>query len=101
VRDLVAYGVGRVLGEWLLAQPIAQRLIGRKRIARTRRMVEARGAGAVLFGRFLIGMRASVFLVTGAMGVSFRRFLFWDLVGLVVPVPAVVGPGHAFGEPLV
>jgi membrane protein DedA with SNARE-associated domain len=100
VRDLLAYGVGRCVGAWLLERPWVERLISRRRIERACRLVEARGSAAVLVGRFLIGMRAPVFLVAGAMGVSMRKFVLWDLLGLMVAVPAAITLGYLFGAPL-
>ena len=100
VRDLFAYGIGRTFGNWLLARPAAVAFIGRKRLDKARALVEARGASAVLAGRFLIGLRAPVFFVAGAMGVPFRKFLLWNVLGLLVVVPGVVALGYVFGPPL-
>ncbi len=99
-RDLLAWGVGRVLGEWLLDTRWLRRLFGQRRLDRSRELVTRHGSGAVLAGRFLVGLRAPIFLVAGAMGVSFRRFFFWNLAGLLIAVPAVVVLGFIFGEPL-
>jgi membrane protein DedA with SNARE-associated domain len=63
-------------------------------------MVEARGGRAVLISRFLIGFRSSGFLVSGALGVRPRDFLLWDVVGLVISVPIVLGLGLVFGGPI-
>jgi membrane-associated protein len=101
VRDLAAYGLGRLLGAWLLERPWMGRVLGRKRLARAHRMVEDHGAAAVLAGRFFVGMRASVFLVAGAMGLPLRRFALWDGVGLLVAVPLAVWLGFEVGEPVV
>lgn len=100
LRDLVAYALGRVVGGWLISRPLVIRIIGARRLGRALRLVEQRGSTAVLAGRFFVGMRAPIFLVAGAMGVSARRFLLWDLLGLVVVVPLAIGLGHAFGAPL-
>lgn len=100
VRDLLAYGSGRLLGELLLDQPWVVRLVGRKRLARARGLVERNGTHAVIAGRFLVGLRAPVFLVAGAMGVPLRRFIAWDGLGLLIVVPATLALGAWFGEPL-
>lgn len=100
VRDVLAWSTGRVLGDWLLETTLVRRMIGRRRIERARSMVEERGSGAVLAGRFLVGLRAPIFLVAGAMGVSFRRFVVWNALGLLVAVPATLALGAVFGEPL-
>lgn len=101
IRDVVMYGIGRFLGDWLLAKKRVRRFFGEKKLARAMDLIERRGSVAVMIGRFLIGFRSTVFLVAGAGHMSFRRFLFWDLIGLLVTVPGVVVLGYAFGPPLV
>lgn len=100
VRDTIAYGAGRFLGDWILSRPLVRRVVGEKKLDRARRIVEERGSSAVLVGRFLVGVRATVFLAAGAMGVSFRQFFLWNAIGLLITVPPVVFLGHEFGPPL-
>lgn len=99
-RDLFAYGVGHLVGEWLLARPAVVRMFGRKKLDRARALVGRRGASAVFAGRFLVGLRAPVFLMAGAMGVPFRKFLVWNTLGMLVAVPGVMVLGFVFGPPL-
>ena len=58
------------------------------------------GASAVFLGRFLIGFRAPIFMVAGATHVPFRMFALWDLLGVLVVVPATVALGYGFGDPI-
>lgn len=99
-RDVIAWSIGRGLGGWLLESPRARRLLGGAKLDRARAMVSERGALAVLFGRFLVGFRSPVFVMSGAMGVSLRAFVLWDLLGLLVAVPVTISLGYAFGEPM-
>ncbi|MCB9684741.1 MAG: DedA family protein [Alphaproteobacteria bacterium] len=96
-RDLIAWTVGRLLGDWLLHRHWIRALVGRKSLDRAQRIVTRHGSVAVLFGRFFIGFRAPVFAVAGAMGVPLRAFAAYDLVGLVVAVPLAVAVGYEFG----
>lgn len=100
VRDLIAFGSGRVVGELLLERPITARIVGAKRLARARLLVETHGSRAVFAGRFLVGLRAPVFLVAGAMGVPMRRFVAWDLAGMLFVIPLTLALGFEFGAPL-
>lgn len=99
-RDALAYGIGRALGDWVLDHAVVQRVIGARRLDRARAMVDRSGSRAVMAGRFLIGLRAPVFMACGAARVPFARFLAWDLLGLFLAVPLAVGLGYAFGAPL-
>lgn len=101
VRDTLAYGAGRAFGDGLLSRPWVRRLLGEKKLDRARRMIEERGGSAILLGRFLIGVRATVFFASGAMGVSFRQFALYNAAGLLVTVPVVVVLGYEFGDPIV
>lgn len=100
VRDTLAYGIGRGLGDILLDHPLAGRIIGVKRLAHARRLVDERGSRAVLVGRFVVGFRAPVFMACGAARMPLSRFLVWDLVGLFVAVPLAIILGFVFGAPL-
>lgn len=99
VRDVVAYTLGRFFGDWFLTSKLVTRLFGKK-LQRARKMLETRGSSAVFLGRFLIGVRATVFFVAGASGVSFRKFFVWNLIGMVLTVPPVVVLGFYFGTPM-
>ena len=46
IRDLVAYGLGRLAGDWLLESSFAGRWVGKDRIVRAESMVRRRGAMA-------------------------------------------------------
>lgn len=99
VRDVLAYWVGRKFGDWLLQKPLAERVFGSERLMRARLMFERRGVWAVMIGRCMVGMRVPVFMVGGSMRTSFRTFLVWDTIGVLITVPAIVALGWMFGEP--
>lgn len=102
IRDLLAFLIGRVAGEKLLARSWGRRLFGGDaRVAWARGLVDRHGDRAVLIGRFAVGFRAPIFMVGGAMGLSLRRFIAWDGLGLLVAVPITLGLGFQFGQPLV
>lgn len=101
VRDGIAYGIGRGLGDLFIDHPTVLRMVGPKRVARSRRLVEAQGSRAVMIGRFLVGLRAPVFMACGAARMPFGWFLLWDFLGLLVAVPLAMILGYFFGAPLV
>lgn len=101
VRDLIAYWLGRLLGDWLLGNRWVHRLLGKKRLARAIRLVEQHGTAAIVIGRCLVGMRTPVFLVAGASGVGFRRFAIVDGVGVLITVPLVLAVGYFVGAPAI
>lgn len=100
IRDLVAYGLGRVFGDWLFDQWWSQKLFPPRKIERTRQWFHRYGVLAIVGGRLLIGMRVPVFLVAGSMRVGFRRFAWIDGIGVLLTAPVLLFLGYAFGEPL-
>ena len=98
-RDLIAWTLGRFVGDWLLRRPLVRRWFGPK-LDRAREMIARRGPMAVLVARFTIGMRVALFLMTGAMRVPLPRFIAWDLLGLIITIPAGLTLGYVFGVPL-
>lgn len=99
-RDLAAWTAGRVFGAVLFDESRARVFLGRRNVAWARGIVDRHGSEAVFLGRFLVGFRAPVFAVAGAMGVPFRAFVLYDAVGLVLAVPLAIGLGYAFGQPV-
>lgn len=99
LRDSLAWGIGRVLGDRLLDPERPVRFLPQRPIQRARATVQARGARAVLVGRFAIGLRAPMFMTVGASGIPYRVFLGWDLMGLCVTVPTALLVGVYVGAP--
>jgi membrane protein DedA with SNARE-associated domain len=100
-RDVALLAIGRGVGAWAIEHPWAVRLIGRRRLDRALALVAEREVTAILFARFVPGMRVPVFAAAGAMGMSFRRFLAWDIAGICVLVPAMLIAGARVGPPVV
>ena len=101
VRDIIAWGIGRVAGDWLLHRKAVENLLGRDKLDRARAMFVERGDVAVILGRFLVGMRVTVFMVGGSMRVPFRTFVFWDAIGILVTCPLLLWLGARFGQPMI
>jgi membrane protein DedA with SNARE-associated domain len=69
-------------------------------IERIREFVHRHGHRAILYARFLAGLRALVYLSAGSFGVPPSRFLIYDLAGAMISVPIVVSLGYLFGGEL-
>lgn len=71
-----------------------------RQIKRIEHFMERHGSRAVLYARFLAGLRALVYLSAGSFGVRPAVFLFYDLLGAVISVPIVVTLGYIFSRQL-
>jgi membrane protein DedA with SNARE-associated domain len=97
-RDLIAFGLGAVVGPRLERLPAVHRFIGEARLARAHALFEKHGRGMLFWTRFAVGLRAPLYFAGGSLGFPLRRFLGLDLVGLAVSVPLTLWMGQAWGE---
>ncbi len=96
-RDLVAFGLGALVGPRLERLPLVRRVLGEARLARAHALFERHGRRTLFLTRFAIGLRAPLYFVGGSLGFPLRRFLLVDAVGLVLTVPLTLWLGHTFG----
>lgn len=76
--DNISYLIGRTVGEWA-----AERLFKGKRrrhLDRAERMLEERGGYLIVVARFIPGGRTAATLAAGTLGMSWRRFIAFDVV---------------------
>lgn len=69
-------------------------------IARIEGFMQRHGHRAILYARFLAGLRALIYLSAGSFGVKPAVFFMYDLMGALVSVPVVVSIGYLFGAQL-
>jgi undecaprenyl-diphosphatase len=101
IRDMLAFGMGRWLGERILTESHRfARWAGPKKVERARSLFERHDVGAIFLGRLFIGFRVPVFLVAGALGVPVRRFAVWNMAALILTVPLILVLGYVIGQPM-
>jgi membrane protein DedA with SNARE-associated domain len=98
--DVMLYFIGRRVGERPEKVPIIGRHLNEKRMRRARAMFRKHGAKAVFFGRFLFGIRAVTFFVSGSMRVPLVTFIVMDGLAALLTVPASVILAWWFGGSL-
>ncbi len=78
--DCVMYWIGFHFGRSVLREHHWwDRFVHPEREARMERMINAHGLKVFFLARFLVGIRAPVYLTAGILRVRFRRFLLIDL----------------------
>ncbi len=95
--DSLLFHFGRSLGPRLLAHPRLSRVLTPARVLFLQARFARHGALTVLLARLLPGLRAPSFLLAGATGFSFRRFLLADGLGALLTAPLVTWLGFRFG----
>jgi membrane-associated protein len=79
---LVGYEIGKRMGDRVFASRFLRRVPGGPERARS--ILRERGALAVLLGRFVVFVRAVMPSAAGAVGVRYRSFVIYDVIGAVV-----------------
>lgn len=100
VGDSMLWFIGRRVGDHPEKVPIIGRHLTPKRMRRARSMFKKHGAKAVFFGRFLFGVRAVTFFVSGSLHVPLSTFLIMDGLAALLSVPISVFLAWYFGGEL-
>ena len=89
--DCIAYGIGRVFQKnakdyrfYQLAQP------------RVERLIDKFGTFAIVFSKYIFGIRAAVCVFYGIGRMPFGRFLFLDFISCALWVLILAGTGYFF-----
>ncbi|NIP84043.1 MAG: hypothetical protein GTO03_00170 [Planctomycetales bacterium] len=101
--DLLIYAIGRYLGTGFLRRhPHLSHLLHEEREKQMEAWIRRHGLKVFFAARFMVGIRAPIYLAAGMLRVPFRRFLVVDafaatiVVGIVFWLSYTLGPtvGH-------
>ncbi len=96
--DSFSYWVGRSWGKPLVARwgPVRRRL--QPHIARAEGFYERHGGPAIFAGRWVGALRSVMAFAAGVAGMSFGRFLAWNVAASLAWSAAVVAVGYFLGR---
>lgn len=100
VGDSILWYIGRRVGDHPEKVPFIGRHLNPKRMKKARAMFARHGAKAVFFGRFLFGIRAVTFFVSGSLHVPLSTFLIMDGLAGLLSVPISIFLAWWFGAKL-
>jgi membrane-associated protein len=95
--DSALYRIGRSLGPRVFSHPKLSKMLTPARIELLQKLFARRGAVSVFLARFLPGLRAPAFLLAGATGLPYRRFLLADGAAAWIPALGMTWLGFRFG----
>jgi membrane protein DedA with SNARE-associated domain len=98
--DNSLFFLGRRFGTGLVKYLGIGRPRSQRQIDWLKSFMQRHGHRAILYARFVAGLRALVYLTAGSFGVNPLRFFLYDLAGAVISVPIVVTLGYLFGNEL-
>lgn len=95
--DSILFLLGKNLGVRIL-EGRAQTLFPPAKVRRTRAYFRKYGDKIVFFARFVAGIRAIVFFMSGALRMRYQRFLFLDGIAAALSVPIWIALGYGMGN---
>jgi membrane-associated protein len=95
--DSVNYAVGHYIGPKVYERPDS-RWIRRDHLLRTQRFYDKYGGVTIIIGRFVPVIRTFAPFLAGVCGMSYRRFLSYNVVGGVAWITSLVYAGYLFGN---
>ena len=99
VGDAMVYAIGYRFGHSLLRRhPKFGKLLGADHEKQFELAIRRHGFKVLLAARFMVGVRAPVYLAAGVVRMPFRRFLLWDLICASLVVGAFFGLSYYFGD---
>lgn len=99
--DIFVYLVGRRVGGHLSEHPYLNRVMRGKHVLRAQHLYIKRGPWTLFIARLLPGLKMPFLFTAGALKMSWRRFIFFDLASVCVLVPALVLLGYHSSASLV
>src|SRR5271156_746499 len=98
IADSVWYALGRRYGNSVLKLLCKLSFEASTCVSKTEGYFTRRGAVTLLFAKFVPGLSTVAAPIAGQTGMSFERFLLWDLAGSVLWAEASLMAGRFFGD---
>ncbi|MGE0606077.1 MAG: DedA family protein [Pirellulales bacterium] len=97
--DLLAYYIGRRFGRGMLQKRSwFARLMHADRERQIEEMISRHGLKVFFLARFLVGLRAPIYLTAGILRVPVRKFLLIDTISALVVIGLFYGLAFRYGE---
>ena len=99
--DTVLYGLGYHFGHSLVYRhPRVAQLLHADREAKLEQMIRRHEVKVLFLARFMVGVRAPVYLAAGILRIPFLRFLIIDIICATAVVGLFFGLSYAYGDRL-
>jgi membrane-associated protein len=95
--DTVNYSVGHYIGPRVFERPDS-RWFRKQHLQRTQEFYDKYGGVTIIIGRFVPIIRTFAPFLAGVAGMSYRRFLAFNVVGAIGWITSLVYAGYLFGN---
>ncbi|HOW17064.1 MAG TPA: DedA family protein, partial [bacterium] len=96
--DSVVYFLGNKLGKKVCNLPLLRTIITPEAIQKGSVLLKKNGPRFVFISKFIVGLRYTVFFVSGMMRIGFKRFLIFDALASAVTVSTLVSLAYFNGH---
>jgi len=99
ISDYFPYILGKYIRKGTIKSNFIGRLFSPKKIVRIHRYLDRYGIFAFIVGRFVpFGVRNTMFITSGLIGLRLRRFALYDTVAATISVSTLFFLAYRFGE---
>jgi membrane-associated protein len=95
--DTVNYAIGHYIGPRVYDRPDS-RWFRKEHLRRTQAFYDRYGGVTIIIGRFVPIIRTFAPFLAGVAGMSYRRFLSFNVIGAVAWIASLVYAGYLFGN---
>ena len=100
--DCILYGMGYYFGKnFLREHRLWTYVVTSEREQRMEDLIERHGMKVLFSARFLVGVRAAIFLAAGIVRVPFRRFVMTDAISVTVVTLLFFSHSYYYGDSFV
>lgn len=99
VGDSFMYAIGYHWGHGIFtSHPRFAKLLSPENEEHFQRAIDSHALKVMFLARFLVGIRAPVYVMTGVVRMPYRRFLVYDVISATAVVSAVFWLAYLFGD---
>ena len=98
IGDIGIFFVGKKFGLDILTHRRFRKILSERRLVKIEKAFNRYGTPLVFFGRFMAFVRSAIYLSSGALGIRFSTFIFYDFLAAFISVPLVILVGFYFGD---
>ena len=96
--DSIIYYLGNKLGFKIFSLPVLRRVITKKSIGKAKKFLDKHGSKSVFIGKFIVGLRYSVFFASGMFAIGYKRFIISDMLASMISIPTLVSLAYFNGH---
>jgi membrane protein DedA with SNARE-associated domain len=96
--DSIPFYIGSRYGASVMRLRFFSKILSEKNRLRAQDFFHRHGSKTIFIARFVAGLRMPTFFMAGTMGVKYRTFFMWDLLGALISCPTSIWLAYTYGQ---